>query len=532
MSINMKDCLQLPSFQGSEVISGESALNHPVNNISVLEITNEAQLQYVKDNLNSFEIYLTSFSGIAYNVQAQCELIEDLANTGNVSLVLYYVGTVVEELHPDVIATARVLNLPLILMPEGRIDLQYSDPIHEVSDLLLEAQNRQDEEYKNLAVMLSKVPESSRNFDMLLKTISELKKVNLLLSDVSYLNTLQSSYFTSKPIDYCTIIDIFNQTYADNNDHMLESEFEGNKINIFRIKLESHKFRYYYLYILDSSNNITLSEAKQMAELVQLFSEIWNLSEDEISSQSILNALDENNIEKLKALSKRYDLSLDKTGTLYLININLSDSDHYNTVKERIELKESIKSIVNKSHHYIFFNTYGKYFVLYMREVHDELTRAEFMSSLLKVLDGCKASITQVNASLKEVRGILPLYDCYFNDMEKIFPKQTVYALTDIFFASTCRRILELNGPDKTIFDSLLQKIKSHADADDLLDTLSAFYLDTDCQINLTAEQLYIHRNTVKYRLKKAETFLQIPSGHAKNASFIKVLMGYYRLLA
>ena len=531
MGISMVDCLSLPSFQGAEVISGEDRLSHGVNNISVLEILNEEQIDYLKESLNGFEIYLTSFSGISDNIQAQCEVIELLANKGNVSLVIYYLGSVVKDLHPDVISTARQLGLPLVIMPAGRLDLKYRDAIQEVSSLLLEEQLRKEESYKDLAVLLSKIPESNRSFAKLLKTISDLKMVNLLLSDVSYLNTMQSSYINAKPFDYCTIIDIFSKNCSDNSDHMVVSEFEGHKINIFRIRLKSHSFRYFYLYIIDDSESLTLDDARQITEIVELFSEVWNLSKEEISSQSILTALDDNNIERLRAISKRYDLNLEKPGTLFLIHPNIAENPAYNTVSARLQLRENISQIVKDSQPYVLFNTYGKYFVLFIKEDLDESLDTELFEAMSDALKSCNSSITEIHASLKDIRGILPLYDAYFTDMEKILPKQKRYTLSDIFFACSCRRVIEINGPDKTILDSVLSKVDNLPDAQDLLDTLSTFYLDTDCEINLTADILYIHRNTVKYRLKKAYTILQLTTYHTKSSSFMQLLLGYYRLL-
>lgn len=530
MSVSMADCLRLPSFQGAEIISGVEQLGHIVNDISVLEIPNEQQLNYISESFKAFEVCLTSFSGIEDNVKAQCEVIRSLADKGNVSLVLFYVGTVVKELHEDVISTAQSLSVPLILMPPERYDLSYRECVQEIWGLLEEEEKRKEESYKDIAVLLSKIPENNRSFAKLLKTISDLKMVSLMLSDVSFLNSMQSSYQDAVPVDYCTIMDIFSRNYTDSSDHMIVSEQEGHKLKVYRIKLTTHRFRYYYLYIIDSSDNLTHNDAKQLAELVELFSEVWGLSEEEISNQSILNALDENNVERLKTLCKKYDLNVTKPGTLLLIHLNTSESPEYNTVNARIQLKEKFSRIAKESNHYVLFNTYGKYFVMFIRDILEDAADAEFIDLILNALCECHSSITQVHASLREIRDILPMYDCYYNDMEKVLPKQQLYTLSDIFFACTCRRIYELNGPDKMVIDSILHKFDNLADADDLLDTLSTYYLDTDCQVNLTAEHLYIHRNTVKYRLKKAHALLQLTTAHTKSNSFMQTMLGYYRL--
>ncbi|WP_206537455.1 helix-turn-helix domain-containing protein [Listeria cornellensis] len=40
-------------------------------------------------------------------------------------------------------------------------------------------------------------------------------------------------------------------------------------------------------------------------------------------------------------------------------------------------------------------------------------------------------------------------------------------------------------------------------------------YLSCQCEITETAKQLYIHRNTVKYRIAKCAAFLDHPITHA-----------------
>ncbi len=42
----------------------------------------------------------------------------------------------------------------------------------------------------------------------------------------------------------------------------------------------------------------------------------------------------------------------------------------------------------------------------------------------------------------------------------------------------------------------------------DVLDTLTAFLLDCQGNILETANQLFVHKNTVKYRIKKSERLL------------------------
>ena len=48
----------------------------------------------------------------------------------------------------------------------------------------------------------------------------------------------------------------------------------------------------------------------------------------------------------------------------------------------------------------------------------------------------------------------------------------------------------------QNILKPLLESNDNHL----LLETLSVYHLDADCEIKKTSEVLYIHRNTVQYR--------------------------------
>ena len=126
MSITVSDCLKLPSLREGVVVAGENGLSSIVNNISVLEITEESQISAMKDDINNFELCLTSFAGIAGNVEAQCKIIQYLADVGDVGLVIYYVGTIMQEVNPQIIQTANSLDFPIIVMPLNRIDFRYA----------------------------------------------------------------------------------------------------------------------------------------------------------------------------------------------------------------------------------------------------------------------------------------------------------------------------------------------------------------------------------------------------------------------
>jgi len=91
MSLTVADCLKLPSLRESSVVSGHKGLNKIVNSISVLELVDSDMLSN-RQLFTPNELLLTAFTSIKDDVNAQCHTIEMLYESGDVGIVLYYVG--------------------------------------------------------------------------------------------------------------------------------------------------------------------------------------------------------------------------------------------------------------------------------------------------------------------------------------------------------------------------------------------------------------------------------------------------------
>jgi len=61
-------------------------------------------------------------------------------------------------------------------------------------------------------------------------------------------------------------------------------------------------------------------------------------------------------------------------------------------------------------------------------------------------------------------------------------------------------------------------------DEEDLVNTLLV-YLDNNCQIAITSRKLYVHRNTVKYRIAKCEEILGYPVENSQNSLHIRMAL-------
>ena len=122
------------------------------------------------------------------------------------------------------------------------------------------------------------------------------------------------------------------------------------------------------------------------------------------------------------------------------------------------------------------------------------------------------------------------LYETIHVQAEKVFPQKKCLTYPDLLFAADCMRLLTADDTQRQIFDAAIEIIKSLPDAESIIRTLTTYYLDTDCRITDTASSLYLHRNTVKYRLNKVHNMLYVRLGNPEDLHFMQMLAGYYRL--
>lgn len=78
---------------------------------------------------------------------------------------------------------------------------------------------------------------------------------------------------------------------------------------------------------------------------------------------------------------------------------------------------------------------------------------------------------------------------------------------------------------------SLLKAISPGRDGEDVLDTLAAYLLDERSNVTETAAALFVHKNTIKYRLQKASDTLGFRVGDMPNSQELMCALGLRRLL-
>ena len=105
-----------------------------VKKVSVLEATEAKEVARYCGGKD--QLLFTSFFGIRSDEDAQCMVIEALAETETAALAILHVGQVVKHLSNRVILTAERVGLPLIVM-DPNLAMDLGDILSQVSGKLL-----------------------------------------------------------------------------------------------------------------------------------------------------------------------------------------------------------------------------------------------------------------------------------------------------------------------------------------------------------------------------------------------------------
>lgn len=145
-------------------------------------------------------------------------------------------------------------------------------------------------------------------------------------------------------------------------------------------------------------------------------------------------------------------------------------------------------------------------FVLMNRTVFSELDEGIDREFLNHLSDKTCVYIFRSLRSVQEIKGAYHSIIHNEKTVLQIYPQKTIFTRHDLQFAGICRGIL---SGGKEAADELTESLSCVcAESEDLLHTLSTYYLDADGNAQKTGEFLYMHNNTVKYRLHKIRQIL------------------------
>jgi len=529
MSITVRDCLKLPSLRDAKVVAGHVGLDQYVAYVDVLEY---AKVFAMTDQLFlNNGLIITAFVSVKDDVEAQCNAIRRLHEVGEVGIILYYVGIYLTRIDQRLIDVANELSFPIIVMPENSYSLRYSEVSVEIMHRIFEEQHSSERFVPNIMRQISKMRERQRNIGGILRLLSDQCHYSFLLLNQ---DGKQCSIATwPMTIDSELLAAIYELVETQTEfPHAFNWNDCGYTIcrNTFRIQLGEE----FSIFTLAASDSINENALDQVVEILKSSSDIWDIDlRRTVQDDLVRMVLNEQNGEAHR-VAKALHFDLKPMRIMWVICPLPSNKESYSSEvgsKIKCELKEYLKDYQKKS----IVDTFDSSVVAFMEDAKYLEMDKELGQSFIEFLHEKHPEVALVWCggldTVKDARMVYIQFEEHFNTACFIYPHKQVFTQRELSFACQC---YEIAHGDPAVRDKILGALKvlqDGRDADDMIETISAYLVDADRNIVKTSKILHLHESTVKYRLNKIKQKLGYDIAEMPGTYTLYQALAIYRLL-
>jgi sugar diacid utilization regulator len=262
-----------------------------------------------------------------------------------------------------------------------------------------------------------------------------------------------------------------------------------------------------------ADGSINPDDAAQIADVLRMSVNMWSQNHTEMVLPELVKAILQDEPIKMRRIAAAFNIDIASIHSMLLI----TPVDGGITVFDKAVsiLKTELAAICKT----IVADIYNTDIVAFIdTPTHSDLpSAAEALGEALEQ-EGVSAVVT-LCLHLSDTAQVRRVYLTIQNALATtrlIYPSRNVFTLHDVTFADECRLILERGEQVVRANISPLDCLDTGDPifSADLLETLTVFLLDSDGNMRDCAERLYIHLNSVKYRIKRAGERLGFKIGH------------------
>lgn len=496
MSVFVSDILKLPAMQGAKLLAGKSALSKIVSAVTVLEYADPDALQEVfrgKDYYRN-EIGLTGFCNNAEDVDLQVACIRRMAAEGEVGLILFYVGLYMPKVDQRLLEAADECDFALICMPEGDLTLRYSDVIYEIMELIFQDQGAQHSFVYDILEHVAGLKRDQKNLYTVLRMLADALSSSLILTDGSH-NVLYQVNWRDTKSGYHFQLEEEQLPVAD-----------GAPIHygadpgywMYRIRISDKQDTGTELFIFRKHETLGEEQRKQAAELLRLAGSIWDERHGEEVVEELIRTILNDEPARMRRLANLFQVDVTSICSLWVLHSEKGQGLPEEQVK-------GIREIVSRYTNVIVEDYYDSEYVIFSGKVNykeeQELRQALGESRLLENRETALVFCGNMTNTV-ETKDAYQMVCRNIRDAGRVFGNRSLYTLNDISYIEKCRADIEKG---EQYLEGILEPIQclEECKQNEFLDTLAVYLLDAEMSVQRTGELMYIHKNTVKYRIQR-----------------------------
>lgn len=506
MSVNLSQLLELPCLKDATVVAGKSALDRPITSVSVLEYAQPTALLdefFEKNRFIGSELALTCWYNIRNDVDAQCNILKDLASYGEVGVILYYLGIIVKELDQRVVDVANAYGIALIVMPEGSINYRYSEVITSVMETIIKDRTEQTLFSGDLLNQVTRLPEHLRTMDTLLSMLRDRLHTSFILTDQNnrLLNAVAYPLAAESTLTHAMEAHRFPSSWWKTQN-----------------RITAGKGPAMYLHTISTEGKVLSEEIiRQIVEVVQLFVNIWNPQHNQFISAEMIRTILRDEPIKMRRLGELFHIDVAALQEMWVLIPDTEDNNE--------TCKDSLNRVLKENYAICVCDNYEKHTVAFTdgKCLGERESIAQELSALR-----CKIFSIQHTLTTTEVRQAYLTIQETKEACRSIFPCKAFYTAEDIAFAKNCLDCIEKGQLSIEQHTHCLRPIQQDSENQR---TLAVFLLDCQGNVAKTAYHLNLHINSVKYRVQKLNTLFGSNISDFPLNSFLAFALAVQRVL-
>lgn len=497
MGLKVLDYLTYQPFRGSKVIGGWGGLSNEIKSISIFEVPKAISFFSGGEFLLSTGFYIKDHPGWLNNLLVKLD-------RKKVSALAIKLGPYIEKIPDDIIKKANRLKFPLIIIPESGYN---SDSLKSLMEIILKSEGEIKRDNFRTRIV-DKIAQEKKLEDVI-KQLARETNLTTVLQDENF--RVISYYLPEAGIKK----DVFKK-----NEDLRKEKQQKKAPFIYTYKDDKRReefcelfypieFDDFFAYLSLISKNTDILREK--LDIVTFYAKIISICHTLFDQHKKIDVYTKINIfkeflenEELENTNVCFEKALKKTGFLIGVQFNYEADDC-----EIIDY-EKLNSWLNCKDIYSYFAVYNnRLYIIYHMDGNFSRKKVDLFSE--KLLGWFKKNNFTVQIAISDQARNREEYKKCKIQIEKLFKYSSFVnseSSADIKFYND-NRILNFIGNNSISTDKLLNNIKPIIEYDknnrlDLLKTLK-IYFQNNCSLTETASSLFIHKNTLIYRLKKVE---------------------------
>ncbi|MDA8334104.1 MAG: PucR family transcriptional regulator ligand-binding domain-containing protein [Peptococcaceae bacterium] len=527
MGITVRQALDVPALREAKVVAGHGGLDNVISFVNIMEVPE------VTKWMKGGELLVTAGFAISDSSVERRRLIYDLATKG-VAAFGIKLGQYFQSIPDDIIEYANEVGMPLIELPHNVPYMDFMVPIFEImiGDQLARLKKSEEIHNRLLEIVLN-----GNGLPTVCQTLVELAGNPVLVIDargnmlasawppsIAGHEHLEEKVLGGLEKEKCNLFSI-----NPLRQHRFSLKGENNDQSLVAVRIDISDSLYGLLIIietnrvLDNQDVMAMENASTIIALEFLKQKIVHETEKQIRVE-LLEDLISGNFRFEKDVIRRADLlnfSLTKETVIFVVSIDEGGGN-----RRTASLEHHLKNELTQFIQY-FFRDFSCGVLLLARGdniiglvcISSSADMISLQGKLVQLNDLILEKWPEVNLSVgvgRKAETIRLIQKSYEEALDALriagFMKKDA-GITFFDDLGVYSFLFELK--DSLImgdfFERTIGRVITHdrQNSGELLKTL-IYYFQSDCNLRVTAERLYIHKNTVLYRIRKIEQITQL----------------------